>query len=160
MVSEEARRARYTRQQNGPKTCTKCGIAKDRSEFAKSKDGKYGPILMSVCRSCKSIRALQWFYDNRERSLANQRARRMRKEYDLEVEEYEALLIRQDHRCAICGEKETTIRGGKLQTLSVDHCHDTGRIRGLLCNTCNRAIGLFKDNVDLLRRAANYLEGK
>ena len=63
------------------------------------------------------------------------------------------------NRCAICGEPETAVsRTGRPKSISVDHDHDTGRIRGVLCDRCNRALGYLRDNPDLLRRAADYLE--
>jgi hypothetical protein len=46
----------------------------------------------------------------------------------------------------------------KIVKLAVDHCHDTGKVRRLLCHNCNRALGLFKDNSDILRKAADYVE--
>jgi len=62
--------------------------------------------------------------------------------------------------CDICGKEETVLGStGKVKALAVDHDHGTGRIRGLLCNNCNRGIGLLDKEPDLLRRALAYLEG-
>jgi len=58
----------------------------------------------------------------------------------------------------ICGMPETLVRRGTLCELTIDHDHATGQIRGLLCNNCNRAIGLLKDNPQTLRQAAAYLD--
>ncbi len=71
--------------------------------------------------------------------------------YGINLAEYEALLAKQDGKCAICGGKDEWF------SLAVDHCHGTGRIRGLLCSQCNRGLGLFKDNPEHLKRAAEYL---
>ena len=70
----------------------------------------------------------------------------------LTEDEYEAMLEAQGGVCAICKEKP------KGSRLSVDHVHGTDQVRGLLCNLCNPALGLFKDNPDRLKRAIEYLE--
>lgn len=76
--------------------------------------------------------------------------------YGLTPEAYTALEESQNYKCRICGKhkNETTHR-----VLDVDHDHDTGRIRGLLCNSCNAGLGLFKDNQTNLLRAIQYLKG-
>jgi len=74
--------------------------------------------------------------------------------------DYDEMYKKQDGKCAICGKKETIIKCGKIQQLSVDHDHSTGRIRGLLCFHCNSGIGKFGDNSELLRKAADYLDNK
>lgn len=65
------------------------------------------------------------------------------------------LLEAQDNRCAICGTDEP---GGRGDGFVVDHCHSTGRIRGLLCSACNTGLGLFKDNAETLAKAIKYLK--
>lgn len=81
-----------------------------------------------------------------------------KKEYDLKklygitLAEYEALLVEQDGKCAICGQKD------EYFNLAVDHCHGTNRVRGLLCVGCNRGIGIFRDSPDLLMKAVEYLK--
>jgi hypothetical protein len=75
--------------------------------------------------------------------------------YGLSEEQYQSLLAAQQGVCAICGSKETA----KLKkTLSVDHCHKTGKVRGLLCMSCNRALGYLADDPARIRAAAEYLE--
>lgn len=87
----------------------------------------------------------------------NRLAWNLRKNYGLTVEEYEALLDEQGGLCAICQRPERAQRAGRTMRLPVDHDHTTGRIRGLLCHSCNRAIGLLQDDPALLVRAADYL---
>lgn len=152
VVDEDAKRERYTKYQIGTKTCTNCGVEKERSEFSQSKPGKYGPVLMSACKACAAARARKWAEDNRERSRETSRRTKMLTNYGITVEEYDARSAAQGDVCACCGKPEERYR------LSVDHCHETGRIRGLLCNTCNRGIGLLGDNVEALRKAVDYLE--
>jgi hypothetical protein len=78
--------------------------------------------------------------------------RKLKHKYDLTMEDYGRLLKKQDGRCAICGIKPL------FKRLTVDHCHDTGRVRGLLCGHCNSGIGRLRDDSDLCRLAADYLD--
>lgn len=75
--------------------------------------------------------------------------------YGITVEEYEKLLESQNYKCKICLTETPT---GRWKVFAVDHCHTTGKIRGLLCNECNRGMGLLKDSSSLLRAAADYLD--
>ena len=74
------------------------------------------------------------------------------KEYGLTQDDYDDLLKKQDGRCGIC---EFKVLDKKLV---VDHCHLTGRVRGLLCTKCNVAIGLLRDDPELVKAALRYLE--
>lgn len=93
-----------------------------------------------------------WRTNNLERHNNARRRSVLRSKYGLTLEGYHALLEKQDGTCAICG-----CRADK-RALHVDHHHGTGKIRGLLCNTCNRCLGLLKDDVAVLRSAVAYLE--
>lgn len=77
------------------------------------------------------------------------------------LEQYFGMVESQDNKCAICGLKESCIDGRsadkKPRRLSVDHCHRTGNVRGLLCHACNTAIGKFKDDIELLQKAIKYI---
>ncbi|MER7596264.1 endonuclease VII domain-containing protein [Streptomyces hydrogenans] len=75
--------------------------------------------------------------------------------YGITEEEYVVMLEAQGHACAICGSKEWP---GKDNRPHVDHCHSTGRVRGILCGRCNVALGLMDDDAGRLRTAAEYLE--
>ncbi len=66
--------------------------------------------------------------------------------------------LSQEGKCLICRMKETCKFKGVVRRLSVDHCHESGRVRGLLCMNCNIAIGKMRDDPNLLREAAMYLE--
>lgn len=76
----------------------------------------------------------------------------LKKLYGITLVEYEALLVEQDGKCAICGQKDEHFN------LAVDHCHGTNTVRGLLCSLCNRGIGMFRHSPDLLMRAVEYLK--
>lgn len=83
----------------------------------------------------------------------------LKKMYGITLQEYDAKAKAQSCRCAICGNTEDDTDGnGRARLLAVDHDHKTGKIRALLCGTCNRGIGKFKDDPALLRKAAIYLE--
>lgn len=81
----------------------------------------------------------------------------LKRNYGISRKTYLEMFEVQDGCCAICGAKETTVIKGKTLSLAVDHCHKGGKIRGLLCKGCNQAIGLMKENPEILRRAIAYL---
>ncbi len=163
------------------KVCRACGQEKPDTEFYKAKRNKDG--LGSYCKPCHNAKTMAWakahpervyatgrryIEAHREQRQAQQRvnARRyyekhgprkikdmsLRKLYGMTVEEYDALFKKQGGRCAICG----NIPNGKA--LAVDHDHNTGRVRGLLCDDCNLGLGKFQDSPAILAKAALYLE--
>lgn len=81
---------------------------------------------------------------------------RLKRLYGITPEEYKIIFSLQDGCCAICSRNQSILK----KRLSVDHDHATGEIRGLLCDACNRGIGLLKDSIDNLKFAILYLEGK
>jgi hypothetical protein len=91
----------------------------------------------------------------REANPDYDRERSLWKNYGLTIEGYNAIFKSQGGRCAICLQKE--VSGKRSKRLAVDHCHETGRIRGLLCQRCNRALGLLKDDKNVLANAITYL---
>lgn len=78
--------------------------------------------------------------------------------YGITQEDYDQLFEKQNGRCAICGEFETSKVYGKIRTLSVDHNHETGKVRGLLCHKCNTMLGSSKDNIHILEKAILYMQ--
>ena len=76
------------------------------------------------------------------------------KKYGLTIEDFESLEKQSNNRCYICGEEETRLVSKKL---CVDHCHKTGKVRGLLCNRCNRTLGFLKDDIDLMLTMIGYI---
>lgn len=88
------------------------------------------------------------------------RAWSLKRKYGITTDEYTKMSEKQKGLCAICGKKETTRepRTGRLKELAVDHCHKTGRARGLLCSQCNKGIGHFDDDVERIKSAITYLE--
>lgn len=76
------------------------------------------------------------------------------RKYGVTPERYIFMFKQQGGRCKICG-----ARPKKSRRLAIDHCHETNKIRGLLCSPCNTALGLFQDNPELVNTAASYLKG-
>jgi hypothetical protein len=119
--------------------CKQCCAEKQRQTYA-SKPQQY--------RNYVKKRRIK--YNNVHKRIANL------KTFGLTIEDYETMLKSQNKQCAICGTLQCT--SGKR--LAIDHCHLTGRIRGLLCLRCNQAIGKFNDNYFLLQQAADYVSGQ
>jgi hypothetical protein len=155
------------------KTCTKCGLDKSLSEFAKD---KYNPDgLTYSCKQCRNTHYNNYYeknpdkqqiknnnqknnrkaFYNSEKGVISSRRSHLKRIFNITLEEYNALSIKQNHKCAICKEEEIYYRN---KVLCVDHDHTTGKIRGLLCNRCNRSIGLLKDSIEILENAIKYLK--
>lgn len=131
----------------GQRLCRKCGKWRDpQSDF--HKNGSTADGLANLCKPCANANTLRWGADNEDRRRTGSYMRR----YGISLDEYNALLKRQKNRCAICRAKPS-----KRRILDVDHCHESGKIRGLLCNPCNMAVGLIKNNPRTARRMAVYL---
>lgn len=92
----------------------------------------------------------------RKRRPRNVRDSELKKQYGISLSEWEAMHLSQGGVCAVCKSSESE-RSSRYSNLSVDHCHSTGRVRGLLCSSCNRGLGFFKDRPDLIDAAAAYL---
>ena len=111
-----------------------------------------------VCRVCQKTRTLGWFPGkNRDKCTEcySSRGAWNWKKLGIEnfhKEDYTALVLKQGDRCAICHKPDP------VQALSVDHDHATGKVRGLLCNNCNRGIGMLGDNSEVMAAAAAYLK--
>jgi len=158
------------------KRCKKCGVSKPLSEYYRATGMKDGH--RSECKTCHGARQKLWYQANREKAIADvkrwqqenreqllayrkeYRKRRqvedrdahLRRTFGFSIAEYNTMLNAQGGGCAICGKAP-----GKV-ALHVDHDHESGEIRGLLCVGCNNALGQFKDDVALLARAAGYLQ--
>lgn len=104
------------------------------------------------CVECRSLKR-KGKYQQRNREWE------LKKNFGITESDYNELLIDQDGKCKICNQPERVkLKNGNVKRLAVDHCHDTGKIRGLLCYACNIAIGLFNHESSRLRVAAFYCE--
>ena len=195
------------------KTCTKCKIEKDESNFQKRENGKNG--LASWCKTCTKIYDDEYHNKNkekinkRERDYYQKNKKRLKKVrheyvnknreklskngkiyyqankekvrekqreyikknpnktremhlkqiYGITSKDYNKILKIQNGVCAICLQPSSSKhQSGKIKNLAIDHDHETGEIRGLLCDNCNRALGMFKDNPQYLENAKKYLQ--
>lgn len=139
------------------KPCSVCREWLDISNFRKNKTLRCG--LHSQCNKCeckgrnahrKTFVAIGVNVQKKENIL----------KFGITVEDYLNMIKVQDNKCAICNKEESTInpKTGKVKTLSIDHCHSTGKIRELLCGHCNRGLGSFRDDLEIMKKAILYLE--
>ena len=162
------------------KRCKHCGELKPLEDFygdAAARDGR-----RPECKACSAARRKRWYAENRELEIGrvkawqqanaerlnayrrehNARPERKRalrdgyyrRTYGLSADDVDAMLAAQGGVCAIC-----LRRPDREASLHVDHCHSTGRIRGVLCLNCNQGIGKLGEDPETFRRAAEYLSG-
>ena len=81
--------------------------------------------------------------------------RHLQKTYGISLDDFLKMLTNQDYSCAICTKDLTNV---PYKNVHIDHCHETGKIRGVLCQTCNMGMGMFEDKIDILKAAIAYLE--
>lgn len=147
----------------GMKHCRRCDQTKPLTEYHRDSGATDGHT--SYCKECQLKKSRQWYADNTERARASGRARwsgrsergrnyLLQKKYGITLDDYRAMLDRQGGVCAICGGLDRTQDG---RAMPVDHCHRTGKVRGILCSHCNRAVGLLGDDPEVITRAASYL---
>ena len=131
------------------KVCSRCKEEKPVEAFSKLKQAKDG--LRHACRECLS----KDYYDNLESRRATIRNSTLKYRYGITQEEYEEIFNKQEGRCSIC---DKTSNRYLTNNLDIDHDHNTGKVRGLLCNNCNRGIGHLQEDVNILRKAIEYLK--
>lgn len=126
--------------------CIKCKEIKLKKHFSKYEFNKRN----SICKECRTIYQI----DFKIRIIENK--------YGITKDEYLGMVKNQENKCAICQKEETSKstkqRSNVIKSLCVDHCHETGKIRELLCHKCNSALGLFNDDFELLIKASEYLK--
>lgn len=133
----------------GSKECSRCKVRKPFSEYAKTPRMRLG--VTSHCKTC----------DKERRCSKKTRASHLKRFYGLSVEEYTEQLTSRLGLCDICGLSETWPTAdftGEIRNLVVDHDHETGTVRGLLCTRCNKGVGLLRDDERVVRSAAEYLK--
>lgn len=141
---------------NGLKYCNKCGQTKHVEEFG-FRSGRFSHLYRSYCKKCETRICSKYVSRHRDKQKEYNRKQLMRRR-GFTIEQYNKALFEQKGKCAICGLEWEGYKNRK--NLYIDHCHETGYFRGLLCDTCNRAIGLLHDNPIILIAAAEYISGK
>lgn len=121
------------------------------------------------CKQCAKVYAAAYREANKQKVLASSKRayqknkdhhkkrveeRRLERDYGLTQEDYNTMVKNQNNRCAICDKPG----GFGLEKLVIDHCHTTGKVRGLLCRLCNNSLGGFRDKIEILKSAVRYLE--
>lgn len=124
----------------GKNACKECTKARQKHRYKHNIDGARDKNLA---------------YGKRHRTPAVKRAQDLKAKYGLTLVDFDRLLVEQEGLCAIC---KRPPRGGRWVRLYVDHDHQTGNVRGLLCNRCNLGVGHFDDDASLLLKAAQYLQ--
>ena len=142
--------------QDAPHKCREC---------PKKRSDQKSPLVRGLCRVCydrwlrehnqvykqnQRTSSSQWRKNNPEKIASTQRKHAL-KRYGLTIEEYEEMVRKQNDRCAICEQPS-------FRDLDVDHDHSTNHVRGLLCVWCNRGLGHFKDNIEVMMKAIEYLK--
>ncbi len=159
------------------KICSRCDIEQEDNQFATHR---------GQCRLCRNflqrarnkkysktkkgkLSKQRWYAKEREKGWDvfylkyHGRARTLEERYGMSVEEYNRILAEQKGLCAICGEPETRKKVSssgavRIMQLSVDHNHETGKVRALLCQKCNAGIAQFGENIKYLANAISYLQ--
>jgi hypothetical protein len=164
----------------GFKKCKKCRKVKAVEDF--HVDRSLSDDRKVRCRECTNKIKANWRAENQSKIKQQKKAsyekhrdkyleyfrsdkRRMhvfnwklKRQYGITLKQFERMMDEQNGCCAICGNPPSSVNGHKHKhRLCIDHCHETGVVRGLLCTMCNAAIGYFEDNLERVQKAVNYL---
>lgn len=147
------------------KTCTKCKVTRPREEFRKQPQNKDG--LQSHCKFCQNAAKENWRKRNIERVNAHAKGlylsnpirakgRQVQKffkglSWQESFDKYQSMLKEQNNACEICKTKD------HMRALHIDHCHKSGKVRGLLCHNCNLTLGRMNESVELFQAVISYL---
>ena len=123
------------------KLCNNCKTDKPLDEFY-TVNKRNKPTVYHICKTCcaNQKQSLNTYYRDWE----------LKKKYGISIETNKEESKLRDNSCDICSKK--------VKSLHVDHCHTSGKVRGYLCGSCNRGLGLFQDSLDILNKAHTYLK--
>ena len=133
-----------------------------RKERYKKNPEKYKQISknyrvnnLEKAKECSRKSAKQWRQKKIQEDRFFDKDKKLKRDYDISLEDYKLMLLEQNNRCMIC--KKINLKETRI-SLAVDHNHTTNKIRGLLCALCNKALGLFQEDSTILKEAIRYLE--
>ena len=138
-------------QVEGTKYCKSCDTTKPIDDFYLR--NKTSMVRHSTCKECDKKRVKE------NHDPVAYRNAELQRRYGITQNDYEVMIAEQNNQCAICN---TTEPGGRhnRRYFVVDHCHTTGKVRKLLCNNCNTALGLVGDNTQIIQSMIEYLQEK
>jgi len=126
-----------------PRICPTCNLIQEQD--------KYYPSNPWLCKSCTGEYNKRWKSNHKDGS----RNHKLMYHYGITLIQYNDMFTKQEGKCSICQRHQSEFK----KTLEVDHCHQTNKIRSLLCQNCNKALGLLYDDLGTIQRMANYLIG-
>ena len=135
---------------DGRRICRKCGEAKPLEEFTKRSSERFVDGRDPWCKKCYAAKQRYYYQRSREQYATASYRRKIKNKYGISWDQFEQRLKEQGGGCAICDSTDNLV---------VDHCHDSGRARGIICKPCNTGIGQLGDNAERVLRAAKYLAG-
>lgn len=134
-------------------TCRPCKYAQKRA-YERANPEKYNEQVRknrAKRREAIRSRSREWLASNKERAKGYGLRR-----YGITLEQFNAMFEAQGSKCAIC----STTDNGVGRSFYVDHCHHSGRVRGILCHKCNSGLGAFRDDAQIVGKALEYLSGR
>ena len=132
------------------KICNLCNKEKQIEDFVKRSNRSSG--RQPYCKDCHNKKTRDKYDSKVMKDYDLMRA------YGINLKQYEELFLQQNGCCKICKKHISELNNKHKKSLCVDHCHKTNKIRGLLCDKCNRGIGLLNDDIDILKNAVEYLQ--
>jgi len=124
--------------------CKKATNIDELDLFVKTTNGKFGRY--NLCKTC----------NNKASEKCNTSIEKRVKKFGISVDEYNSMIAKQNNSCAICKKHKDAFKG-RGNNFHIDHCHTSGKVRGLLCSHCNTGLGQFKDNIQSLENAIQYI---
>jgi hypothetical protein len=137
------------------RTCRLCGVEKPEEAYQLRKDSGR---RRTECQTCRGKQSLDRYHAALENRIPHYRAARksaLMKRYGMRLEDFEKLHAARHGLCDICSRPNIAGR-----VLVVDHCHTTGKARGLICHPCNHALGSLQEDPAIIRRLLSYVENK